>query len=408
MPIDRRQFVATAASVVAASTAAPAIARGVAAQAPSADDPLGVRGDFPILNNGRTFLNSAYITPSPRQVPAAGAAFLQAKSERAVSVGELLTKAGEVRAQFARFVNASPDEIGFVFATTEGENTVANNVPMVAGDNVVVDDLHYDGALVVYRELEKRRGIELRIVRNRDGLVAPTDIERLVDNRTRLVSVSLVSSVNGLRHDARALADIAHAHGALLHLDAIQALGTFPVDVRAMDTDFLCSGTYKGLLGGFGVAPFYIKQSLLSRVPTDRFGIFQVASQTPDIRFTLRGTARRYDYATLPFAEIHQLAAGLGYLERIGVARIEAHLNTLTKRLSDGVVAQGYRLLTPATNRSAIVAFHYTRPAMEVRAAFDAAKVDVTVREGHIRASVGIFNNAADVDRLLGVTRALA
>jgi selenocysteine lyase/cysteine desulfurase len=405
---DRRQFVTTAASIAAAAAVRPAAALEIRPRASTADDPLGVRADFPILANGRTYLNAAYITPSPRAVTAAGAAFLQAKAERPMTVAELLAKAGEVRAQFARLINATPDEVGFVFATTEGENTVANNVPMSPGDNVVVDDLHYEGALVVHRELEKRRGIQLRIVRHRDGLVTARDIERHVDDRTRLVSVSLVSSTNGLRHDARALADTAHAHGALLHLDAIQALGTFTVDVRAMDTDFLCSGTYKGLLGGFGVAPFYIRRSLIDRVPIDRFGQFQVASRAPDHRFTIYPNARRYDYATLPFAEVYQLGAGLAYLERVGVARIEAHILGLTKTLSDGLVAQGHRLFTPADNRAAIVAFHYARPMAEVRAAFDAAKVDVTIREGHVRVSVGLFSNVEDIDRLLAVTQRLS
>lgn len=408
MSLGRRQFVTKAASMAAAAAVTPATALGAHPPLLSADDPLGVRADFPILANGRTFLNAAYITPSPRAVVAAGAAFLHAKAERPITVGEMLGKAGEVRAQFARLVNASPDEIGFVFATTEGENTVANNVPMGPGDNVVVDDLHYEGALVVHRELEKRRGVELRIVRHRGGLVTTADLARHVDHRTKLVSLSLVSSINGLRHDARAVADIAHAHGALLHLDAIQAIGTFPVDVRAMDVDFMCSGTYKGLLAGFGVAPFYIRQSLLSRVPTDRFGIFQVASQTPDLRFTLRDNARRYDYATLPFAEVHQLGAGIAYLEKVGIARIESHLMALTSRLRDGLLAQGYRLFTPVENRAPIVAFFYTRPAADVRAAFEGAKVDVTVREGHVRASVGLYNNTEDVDRLLAVTSRLA
>src|SRR4030095_5825118 len=146
------------------------------------------------------------------------------------------------------------------------------------------------------RSLEKRRGIELRIVEHRDGLVTPADIARRVDARTRLISVSYVSSVNGLRHDIRALADIAHAHGALLHVDAIQAVGMFPIDVRADDMDFLCTGTYKWLLGGFSVAPFYIKKSVLDRVPPDRFGVFQVESQTPDYRFQLRHKARGQAY----------------------------------------------------------------------------------------------------------------
>jgi selenocysteine lyase/cysteine desulfurase len=220
--------------------------------------------------------------------------------------------------------------------------------------------------------------------------------------------VSYVSSVNGLRHDVRALADIAHAHGALLHVDAIQALGMFPVDVRADDMDFLCSGTYKWLLGGFGVAPFYIKRSLLDRLPPDRFGIFQVESQTPDYHFQLRNTARRYDYATLPFAEIHQLEAALAYLDKVGVARIQEHTLKLTRRFEDGLLEQGHKLFTPHENRSSILCFYTTQPTREVLAAFARAKVDVTVREGHVRISIALFNNADDVDAALAVTKTLA
>lgn len=410
MPVDRRGFIATAASLGAAAVV-PVRAFRERPIAPGGDDPLGVRGDFPILENGRVFLNSAYIAPTPRQVVAAGTAFQQMKASRAMSVGELLGAAGAVCNQFAALVHAEPDEIGFVYATSEGENTVANNAPMSPGDNVVIDDLHYDGAIVAYRELERRRGIELRIVTNRDGVVTPDDIARRVDGRTRLVAVSYVSSVNGLRHDIRALADIAHAHGAqgaLLHVDAIQAVGMFPVDVRADDMDFMCAGTYKWLLGGFGVAPFYIKRSLIDRVPTDRFGIFQVAEDLPDHHFVLKKTARRYTYATLPFAEVHQLGAALTYLQHVGVDRIAMHTLGLTRRLERGLLDQGYRLFTPAGNRSAVLCFFHKRSSADVVKAFSDAKIDLTVRDNHTRASIALFNNSDDVDRLLDVTKRLA
>lgn len=409
MSIDRRTFVASATSLTAAAVAAPshAFANAPRRLLSLADDPLGVRADFPILENGRTFLNSAYITPSPLSVTAAGAAFYQSKSMRPLSVGELLTKTGQVCTQFANLVKASPDEIGFVFATSEGENTVANNVPLAPGDNVVVDDLHYDGALVAYRQLEKRRGIQLRIVKHRNGVVNTADFAKLVDARTRLVAASYVSSVNGLRHDVRALADLAHAHGALLHIDAIQAVGMFPIDVHADNVDFLCAGTYKWLLGGFGVAPFYIKQSLLDRVPMDRFGIFQVTNNLPDNHFELKKTARRYNYASLPFAEVHQLGAALTYLEKVGVDRIEQHTFALTRRLESGLLAQGYKLFTPAGNRSAVLCFYTKRPTTEINTAMNAAKIDVSVRDDHVRASIALFNNSDDVDRLLAVTKTL-
>jgi selenocysteine lyase/cysteine desulfurase len=171
--------------------------------------------------------------------------------------------------------------------------------------------------------------------------------------------------------------------------------------------DFLCSGPYKWLLGGFGVAPFYIKRSLLERVPPDRFGIFQVQSQMPDYRFQLGNTARRYDYATLPFAELHQLAAGLAYLERVGVTRIRDHTLGLTRRLEQGLLTQGHRLFTPRSNQSSVLCFYTSRPTNDVRTAFNDAKIDVTVRDGHVRVSIALFNNSEDVDRALAVTKRL-
>ncbi len=400
MSIPRRDFVSAVTSLAGYAALAPA-------GRPAGNDPLGVRADFPILDNGRTYLNSAYITPSPRSVLAAGAAFVEAKGTRPMTVAELLSKANEVRGQFAALINATPDEIGLLFATSEGENIMANTAPMSPGDNVVVDSLHYEGALVAHRELERRRGIELRIVEHRDGLVTTADIARRVDRRTRLVSVSYVSSINGLRHDVRALADLAHGNGALLHVDAIQAVGMFPIDVRADDVDSLCAGTYKFLLGGFGVAPFYLKRSLLERLDPDRFGIFGIESQSADHRFQVRRNARRYDYATLPFGEVHQLGAGLAYLERVGVDRIDRHCQELTRRLEAGLLAQGHRLFTPQGNRSSILCFYTRKPSAEVRGVLERAKLDASVREDHVRLSIALFNTSDDVDQALEVTKAL-
>src|SRR5437879_1750788 len=143
MSIDRRSFVSTVASLAASAAVRPADAR-------ADDDPLGVRGDFPIVEGGRAYLNSAYIAPIPRQVVEAGTAFLEAKSRRPVQLDELLGTDGTLRAQFARLVNATPDEVALLFSTAEGENVIAQGLDLVAGDNVVVDDLHYPTEFVLY------------------------------------------------------------------------------------------------------------------------------------------------------------------------------------------------------------------------------------------------------------------
>ena len=408
MPLDRRSFVASAATLAASAALRPSAAlAAMPLRAPSgSDDPLGVRQDFPIVDK-RIYLNSAYIAPVPRQVVAAGHAFLESKSTQPLLVADFFRKNAEVRAQFARVINASPDEIAFLYTTSEGENIVANTLDWARGDNVVIDELHYEAEFVIYRQLEKRRGVELRIVAHRDGAVTAADIEPHMDNRTRLVSVAWVSHQNGYRHDMRPIADLAHAHGALFYTDAIQAVGMFPVDVRAAGVDFLCCGTYKWLLGGFGVAPFFIRREVLDRISPDRFGAFSVERELPGYHFVLHKTARQFDYATLPFAEVHQLGAGLAYLQRVGIERIEEHTVSMGRRLQDGLAAQGHKLFTPQGNLSSIVTFFFNAPAAAVHAALAAADIDVTVRDDQVRVSPALFNTMDDVDRLLAVTGAI-
>jgi len=408
MTLDRRTFVATAASLAAASVAHPSSAVAMPPARALEDDPLGVRGDFPIVTK-KTFLNSAYIAPIPKQVVAAGTAFLEEKANNSFQLGPLLRKCDEVRAQFARLINASsPDEIGLLFSTAEGENVVASGLGLKAGDNVVIDELHYDTEFVLYRTLEKTQGVELRIAKHRNGVVDASDIEPLVDNRTRLVSVAWVSHRNGFRHDMRPIADVAHAKGALFYADAIQAVGTFAIDVRAAGVDALCAGSYKWLLAGFGVAPFYVKTDVIERLRLDRFGEFN-GNERPDHTYEFPPNAKRFDYCSRAFGDLYTLSAGLSYLEKVGVARIEQHtVNGLARRLQDGLAKQGHRLFTPMGNRSSIVAFYTTKAPADIRAAFDAAKVEVTSRNGTIRIAPALFNNAEDIDRCLEVTKKLA
>jgi cysteine desulfurase / selenocysteine lyase len=414
MSLDRRSFVATAAALAASAATRPGQALAMTRARGGGPDPLGVRADFPIVND-RTYLNSAYIAPMVRTAAAAGTSYLDAKSGRPLLVSELLGTDGAVRAQFARMVNASPDEIGLLFATGEGENIIANGLDLRRGDNVVLSELCYPIPFVLYRALEASLGIEMRIARHRNGVVEASDFEPHVDGRTRIVSVAWVSHQNGFRHDMRAIADLAHAHGAICYADSVQTVGMFPIDVKAAGVDALCSGTYKWLLAGFGVAPFYITPALNDRLRIDRYGEFQVVKELPDHHFELEKTARRFDYGSRAFGAVYQLAASLSYLEKVGVARIEEHTVGLAQRLAAGLDQQGHQLFTPPGNRSSIVSFYVTKPLDDIRAAFRTANVEVTVRNdpshpehiGYVRVGIGLFNTADEVDQCLDVAKRL-
>jgi selenocysteine lyase/cysteine desulfurase len=408
-PLDRRSFVAAAASMAAASVVRPSATVAIPREPTAlADDPLGVRGDFPIVKE-RTFLNSAYIAPIPMQVVNAGHAFLEEKARRSFQLGPLLKKCDEVRAQFARLIGAaSADEIGLLFSTAEGENVVAAGLGLKAGDNVVIDELHYNTEFVLYRQLEKLNGVELRIAKHRGGLVDASDFEPLVDTRTRLVSVAWVSHQNGLRHDMRPIADVAHAKGALFYTDAIQAVGMFPIDVAAAGVDVLCAGSYKWLLAGWGVAPLYVRTAIADRLRLDRYGEMHAGKELPDHSYEIATNAKRFDYSSRSFGDVYTLSAGLSYLEKVGVDRIEAHtVDNLARRLQDGLAKQGHRMFTPPGNRSSIVTFYTTKQPSDVRAAFQSANIEVTVRDGTVRVSPALFNNADDIDRCLATTKKL-
>src|SRR3989449_6175593 len=220
MSIDRRSFVATAAALAAAQSTDFAV---------GTSDPVGVRPDFPIVAE-RAYRNSAYIAPIPRPVVAAGTEFLENKSTRPLEVRELLGTGETLRTQFARLVHATADEIALLFSTAEGENIIAQGLDLVAGDNVVVDELHYPTEFVLYRALETSRGVELRIAQHRDGMVDASDFAPLIDRRTRIVSVAWVSHLHCFSPDMRPIADLAHAHGAVFYAHAVQAVWMCPID----------------------------------------------------------------------------------------------------------------------------------------------------------------------------------
>lgn len=407
MDVNRRQFIEAAAGAAALRPLAAQDPAGSAAG--NAADPLGVRGDFPVVRD-TLYLNSAYIAPIPTPVSAAARAFAERKASNPIPLVDMLAKTDEVRRQFARLVGADSEEIGFLFATSEGENIVASALELKPGDNVVVDELHYETTFVLYRHLEQTRGIALRIVKHRDGRVTREDFARAVDERTRIVSVAWVSHQNGFRHDMRPLADLAHSHGALFYADAVQAIGMFPVDVRAAGVDCMTSGTYKWLLGGFGVAPFFIRRELLEKIRVDRLGALHVEKDLGDHRYEIYRTAKKFEYATLPFAEIYQLGAALAYLDRVGVDRIERHTVALAHDLREGLASLGFRLFTPSGNSSSIVSIRLDRNQPRAREVIEAERVQVSFREngGMIRVSPALFNTHDEIRRFLDCAKRFA
>ena len=403
MDFSRRDFMGLATATVAAGAV-----RAARGQAATGDDPLGVRRDFPVLDQW-TYLNSPYISPSPQPVVDATVEFHQAKASDPISLGSMLDETRTLRARFADLVNAEVGEVGILSTTSEGENVVTKALDFRPGDNVVIDDLHYDTTVFLYNHLVELNGIELRVVRNAGGATTAEAFARHVDEKTRVVSVSWVSHQNGYRHDLDALADLAHAHDAYLYVDAIQGIGAVPLDVRQTGVDFFTAGGYKWLLAGFGIAPFFVRKELLGRIDMDRVGWRQLESEPEPGEYRFYQDARKFGYATPAFGAVYQMRAALDYVLGVGVDRIAAHTVPLAGLLNDELRGLGLDVLTPEGNASPIVAFRHGVAPRKAAAAFDEARVKVSLREEgtQVRAGVALFNNRRDIDALLEVAASL-
>jgi selenocysteine lyase/cysteine desulfurase len=401
MTIDRRRFLLTAAALAAAPRVHghDAAADGVL--------PGSVRADFPSVER-ETYLNAASI--HPMSAPAAR------RLQRYIDVRLSGVRPDpreadaamqeDLKRRFATLINAKPGEIAFVQNTSDGENIVVMGMDLgKRGGNVVLDELHFTTSLYMYKTLEAK-GLELRIVKHRDWAIDPADMARAIDKNTRLVSMALVSNVNGFMHNARAIADAAHANGAYLYADIVQAAGAVAVDVKAMGIDFAATATYKWLMGERGFGFLYVREDLQDRVlPTTRYGHRQVASfNRVDLSWEPLPGAARYETGTIPTALAAVSHESLQYIDRLGLDKIQAHARRLVARLQKELPPMGYSSLTPFDTPTPIVAFQL-RDAASVAKRLRAGNVAATIidSERRLRLSVSVFNTDSDIDRVLQV-----
>jgi selenocysteine lyase/cysteine desulfurase len=402
MPVDRRQFLLSAAALTASARSA------FADEAPSdAVFPPSVREDFPIAS-AQTYLNSAAIhpmsVPVSRALEAHLAFRLKGAGEGRADFGDEQQK--DLKRRFAQLIGAKPNEIAFVQNTSDGENIVVMGMDLPRrGGNVVLDELHFETSLYMYKSLEAK-GLELRVVKHRDWAIDIKDVERAIDTRTRLVSMALVSNVNGYLHDARAIGDLAHAHGAYVYADMVQAAGAVPLDVRAMGIDFGGTATYKWLMGERGFGFLYVREDLQDTVvPTTRYGHRQIANfDRVGLTWEPLPGAARYETGTFPNALALCAHTSLQYIERLGQSNIRAHARQLTDRLQKELPRLGYPSLTPVGNETPIVAFQLKDVAATARK-LRQGRVTATIieKERRMRLSVSVFNVQEDIDRLLTV-----
>ena len=389
-----------------------------------------MRADFPILSrtvHGKplTFLDSGASAQKPRQVIDALSHCYEAEYANIHrGVYELSAKATEAyegaRARVQRFVNArSASEIVFTKGTTEAINLVATSwggAFLGEGDEVVLSVLEHHANIVPWQLLRERTGIVLKVVPTDERGSFPLDAyEALIGPRTKLVALTHVSNVLGTVVPVAEVVRIAHANGAKVLIDGAQGIVHQPVDVQALDVDFYCFSGHK-LYGPSGIGVLYGKEALLAAMPPYQGGGDMIERVTFE-RTTFAPPPARFEAGTPPIAGTVGLHAAIDYVASFDPAAVAAHEHDLlayaTERLS---ALNSVRLYGTAPGKAAIVSFTMddVHPH-DIGTILDLA--GVAVRVGHhcaqplmdhfdiagtVRASFGLYNTRADVDRLIG------
>jgi selenocysteine lyase/cysteine desulfurase len=405
MDISRRSLLAGLGGLSAVSL--PALA-GATEEVSTSAPLLPDKESFPIQG---VYLNAAYTHPLGSAAYESAERYLASRVRQGLPADNPRDAAV---ALYAKLINAEPAEITVVPSTMVGENLIASAVGLDKSAGVVTDALHFDPSLVLYGELN-RRGVPLSVVAPRSLRVELADVEAAISKTTRLIAISLVASKTGFTHDLKALCDLAHSHNVLVYADMIQAAGAMPIDVKESGVDFCCSGTYKFLMGDFGLAFLYVRADRLQSLERVQVGWRQVRNKTSHVlpfepagpplgSWTLgTDTAGLFEVSNAAWPSLAVVVGSLNYIRSVGVRAIAAHRQPLIDRLQDELPRHGFLPLTPRGSPGPIVSFAYRGSAQRFDKKLAAAKVKISTYENRIRLSPSVYNNMEDVNKVISL-----
>ncbi|MEC0238750.1 cysteine desulfurase [Paenibacillus dokdonensis] len=388
-----------------------------------------IREQFPILKqeiNGHplVYLDSAATSQKPLAVIEALRHYYEydnANVHRGVhTLGSRATDAYEgAREKVAKFIHAkSTKEIIFTRGTTTALNMVASSYArsvLAEGDEIILTPMEHHSNLIPWQQVAKTTGAVLKYVKlQEDGSVTLSEVEKVISDKTKIVSMAYVSNVMGVINPVKEVAALAHRHGAVMVVDGAQSSPHMKVDMQDLDCDFYALSGHK-MCGPTGIGVLYGKKELLESMEPVEFG----GEMIDDVGLydsTWKELPWKFEGGTPIIAGAVGLGAAIDFLESIGMDAIEAHEHELASyavsRLSE---IEGLKLYGPRERKVGLVTFNLgdVHPH-DVATVLDAS--GIAIRAGHhccqplmrwleasstARASFYLYNTKEDVDRLI-------
>ena len=393
-----------------------------------------IRNDFPILSRTvydrpLVYLDNAATTQKPLCVlDAMRNEYLNVNANVHRGVHYLSQQATDLheaaREKMRQFLNASrTEEIVFTRGTTEAINLVASSFAdafMTEGDEIIISTMEHHSNIVPWQLQAARKGIAIKVIPiNERGELRMDEYERLFSERTRIVSVAHVSNVLGTVNPVADIIRIAHEHNVPVLIDAAQSAPHFPIDVQALDCDFLALSGHK-MYGPTGIGVLYGKEDWLDRLPPYQGGGEMIESVTFE-KTVFERLPFKFEAGTPDYVASHGLATAIDYITKIGLDNISIHEHELTNYCMQRMEEiEGIRLFGTAPGKDAVVSFlvgdiHH----LDMGTLLD--RLGIAVRTGHhcaqplmdrlgilgtVRASFALYNTHDEIDALIeGIKR---
>ncbi len=369
---------------------------------------LAYRAEFPILQR-KTYLNSCSLGALSQRSMRGMEQFMEEWNEWGAHawyetwIGEIV----QARQKFATIIGAQLHEVAIAPSVSGALSSIATAIDYQERNKVVVADM--DFPTLSYQWLAKKRlGVECCFVESPDHVYMPPELfEDAVDSRTALVATSRVCYTSGYIQDIRAVADIAHKHGAYVLVDDYQGTGQIPINVNAMDIDFLVTGTLKWLMGGPGLAFVYIREGLIPSLLPTITGWFGNHEQFQfNVReFAFRSDATRIEMGTPALPTVYAANGGLDIVLEVSVESICERTRYLTNDLIARAREHGWNVHTPVEpeRRSSIVMLEVEQP-QEIVKELVMRNIVTDSRPGLLRISPYFYNtieeNAVVIDAI--------
>ncbi len=312
------------------------------------------------------------------------------------------------RASFAGLVNAAREEVAVTTSLSSGVASLASGLRFARRSKVVLTDWEFPTIGQIWHAQEARGARVVHVQAAADGTIPIEHFERAIDDDTLIVSITHVCYRNGAMVDVPEVVRIAHERGAYVLLDAYQSVGSLPVDVKALDVDFLGAGVLKYLLGSAGLGFFYARGELVEKVFPTATGWFAdediFAMDHTD--YSPARTAVRFQSGTPPVPALYAGIAGMELMKEIGIRETREHVLELQAQLLEGLDALGATVVTPRDpdRRGALVCVR-SSDATALVAALDRDGIVTSERDSSLRISPHCYNGPEDVDAVLVALR---